>query len=144
VPRDLGWKALNTIHQGLLRVTGGRIGRTAYGMPVVELTTTGRKTGQPRTVVLTSPVQDGDTIVIVASRGGARDHPSWFLNLRDQPRVEVSFRGGARAPYVARVATPEERAELWPRATAVYKHYDSYQRRTEREIPLVLLDPDPA
>lgn len=141
MPRDLGWKALNAVHQGLLKVTGGRLGHTAYGMPVVELTTTGRKTGQPRTVVLTSPVQEGDTIVVVASRGGARDHPSWFLNLQAEPRVEVALKGGAPSPYTARVATPDERARLWPLAIAKYKNYGRYQGRTEREIPLVLLDP---
>jgi deazaflavin-dependent oxidoreductase (nitroreductase family) len=143
VPRNLGWKVLNTVHKGLVKVSGGRIGRTAGGMPVVELTTTGRKSGQPRTVMLTSPVQEGDTIVVVGSRGGARDHPDWVLNLQKEPRVEVSFKGGARAPYTARVATAEERARLWPKATAAYKNYDSYQRKTDREIPLVLLDPAP-
>jgi len=132
---------MNTIHRGLLKLSGGRMGWSVGSMPVLELTTTGRKSGEPRSVMLTSPVQEGDTIVIVASRGGDDHHPAWFLNLRDQPRVEVAFNGGARAPYTARVATADERARLWPRVTATYKGYAGYQRRTDREIPLVLLDP---
>ena len=110
-------------------------------MPVLELTTTGRKSGEPRSVMLTSPVQEGDTIVVVASRGGDDHHPAWFLNLRDQPRVEVAFKGGARVPYTARAATADERARLWPQVTATYKGYAGYQSKTDREIPLVLLDP---
>lgn len=141
MPSDLALKAMNTIHRGLLKLSGGRMGWSAGSMPVLELTTTGRKSGEPRSVMLTSPVQEGDTIVIVASRGGDDHHPAWFLNLRDQPRVEVAFKGGARAPYTARVATADERARLWPQVTATYKGYAGYQRRTDREIPLVLLDP---
>ena len=110
-------------------------------MPVLELTTTGRKSGQPRSVMLTSPVQLGDTIVIVASRGGDDHHPAWFLNLRDDPDVEVAFAGKQKRSMRARVATPQERAALWPRVTAAYKGYNSYQTRTDREIPLVLLEP---
>jgi deazaflavin-dependent oxidoreductase (nitroreductase family) len=110
-------------------------------MPVLELTTTGRRTGQPRSVMLTSPVQQGDAIVIVASRGGDDHHPGWFLNLRDHPDVVVAFAGKSKRSMRARVATPEERAVLWPRVTAAYSGYGGYQTRTEREIPLVLLEP---
>ncbi len=141
MPSDLALKAMNTIHRSLLKVTGGRLGWSTGSMPVLELTTTGRKSGEPRSVMLTSPVQEGDTIVVVASRGGDDHHPAWFLNLRDQPRVEVAFKGGARAPYTARAATADERARLWPQVTATYKGYAGYQRKTDREIPLVLLDP---
>ena len=86
-------------------------------MPVVELTTTGRKSGQPRSVMLTSPVQEGSTIVVVASRGGDDQHPAWFLNLRDKPEVEVSLKGQPKEPMRARIASPEERARLWPLVT---------------------------
>ena len=109
-------------------------------MPVVKLTTIGRKSGQPRSVMLTSPVQQGDTIVVVASRGGDDTHPAWFLNLRDNPNVEVAMKG-AKRPYVARVASADERADLWPKVTAEYKNYAGYQTKTEREIPSVLLEP---
>ena len=110
-------------------------------MSALELTTTGRKSGQPRTVMLTSPTQEGTTIVIVASRGGDDHHPGWFLNLRDNPDVQVAFGGKPKEPMRARVATEEERVELWPRVTAAYKGYAGYQQKTEREIPLVLLEP---
>jgi deazaflavin-dependent oxidoreductase (nitroreductase family) len=110
-------------------------------MLVVELTTTGRKSGQPRTVMLTSPVQEGETIVVVASRGGDDQHPAWFLNLRDKPEVEVALKGKPKQRMRARVATPEERARLWPQVTAKYKGYAGYQTKTTREIPLVLIDP---
>jgi len=109
-------------------------------MPVVELTTRGRKSGQPRRVMLTSPVQEGDAIVIVASRGGDDHHPAWFLNLRDDPNVEVAFAGNPTQRMRARVATPEERAALWPRITDAYQRYAGYQTKTDREIPLVLLE----
>jgi deazaflavin-dependent oxidoreductase (nitroreductase family) len=140
MPTDLQLKAMNALHRGLLKLSGGRLGWRAGGMPVLELTTTGRKSGQPRTVMLTSPVQEGDAIVIVASRGGDDHHPAWFLNLRDRPDVEVAFAGKPKQAMRARVATPEERAALWPRVAAEYKGYASYQTKTDREIPLVMLE----
>ncbi len=132
---------MNAIHRALLTISFGRLGSHAGGMPVVELTTTGRKSGQPRTVMLTSPVQQGDAIVIVTSRGGDDHHPAWYLNLRDHPDVEVAFAGKPKQSMQARVATPEERAALWRRVTAGYKGYANYQTKTDREIPLVLLEP---
>lgn len=141
MPTDWQLKAMNSLHQAVLKLTGGRLGWRAGPMPVLELTTTGRKSGRPRTVLLTSPVQEGDTVVIVASRGGDDHHPAWFLNLRDHPEVEITFAGKPKQRMHARIATPEERAELWPRVTATYKGYAGYQKKTEREIPLVLLEP---
>jgi deazaflavin-dependent oxidoreductase (nitroreductase family) len=78
---------------------------------------------------------------VVASRGGDDTHPAWFLNLSDNPDVEVRVRGKAKEPMRARVATAEERARLWPLVTQDHKNYAGYQKRTEREIPLVLLEP---
>ena len=141
MPSDLALKAMNAVHRGVLAVSFGRLGWKVQAMPALALTTTGRRSGEPRTVMLTSPVQEGDTLVVVASRGGDDRHPAWFLNLRDRPEVEVSFRGGARTPYTARVASPEERARLWPQVASTYKGYAGYQARTDREIPLVLLAP---
>jgi deazaflavin-dependent oxidoreductase (nitroreductase family) len=132
MPSDFQFKTMNAIHRAVLKVSGG---------PVVELTTTGRKTGQPRTVMLTSPVQEGSTIVVVASRGGDDHHPAWFLNLRDRPEVQVSTGGQPKRTMQARVATADERAALWPRVTAANKGYSNYQTKTDREIPLVLLQP---
>ena len=141
MPSDLQLKTMNAIHRGVLALSFGKLGWNAAGMPALELTTVGRKSGEKRSVMLTSPVQQGDTIVVVASRGGDPTHPAWFLNLRDNPDVEVAYKGGKRKPMKARVATAEERAELWPKVTSAYKGYASYQEKTTREIPLVLLEP---
>jgi deazaflavin-dependent oxidoreductase (nitroreductase family) len=91
--------------------------------------------------MLTSPLQEGTAFVVVASRGGDDHHPAWFLNLRDNPDVEVSVKGEPKRRMRARIANPEERARLWPRVTADHKNYAGYQTKTEREIPLVLLEP---
>ena len=141
VPSDLSWKALNTAHRWVLRLTGGRVGWRAAGMPVLELRTIGRKSGKPRSVMLPSPVQDGETWVVVASRGGDDHHPAWFLNLRDHPDVDVSRQGKPKRSMRARIATHQERALLWPQVTATYSGYAGYQEKTDREIPLVLLEP---
>lgn len=141
MPSDLFLKTMNTMHRGMLRLSLGHVGWKASGMPVLELTTIGRKSGQRRSVMLTSPWQEGSTLVIVASRGGDDTHPAWFLNLRDNPDVEVSLQGGAKEHMRARVASAEERARLWPLLTAEHTNYASYQTKTTREIPLVLLEP---
>jgi deazaflavin-dependent oxidoreductase (nitroreductase family) len=142
MPSDLQLKAMNAIHRTLMKLSGGKLGWNALNMPVIELTTVGRKSGQPRTVMLTSPLQEGSTIVVVASRGGDDTHPAWFLNLRDDPQVEVAMMGEGKRRMHARVATPEERARLWPLVTADHKNYAGYQTKTAREIPLVLLEPE--
>lgn len=141
MPSDFALKTMNAIHRGLLKVTGGRAGWKVANMPVLELTTTGRKTGRPRSVMLTSPVREGDALVVVASRGGDDQHPAWFLNLRDNPDVEVAVQGRPGQRMKARVATADERERLWSRITADYKNYADYQTKTSREIPLVLLEP---
>jgi deazaflavin-dependent oxidoreductase (nitroreductase family) len=141
MPNDVTLKAMNALHRALLTVTFGRLGWQAGPMPVLELTTTGRKSGKRHTVLLTSPVREGDAWVIVASRGGDDRHPAWFLNLRENPDVEVRLAGKARQRMRARVATPEERARLWPQVTSTHQGYAGYQEKTDREIPLVLLEP---
>lgn len=140
MPSDFVLKTMNAVHRGLLKVTGGRAGWKVWSMPVLELTTTGRKTGRPRSVMLTSPLQEGEALVVVASRGGDDHHPAWFLNLRENPEVEVALQGQPARPMRARVATPEERERWWPRITADYENYAGYQTKTSREIPLVLLE----
>jgi len=132
---------MNAVHRAALRVSGGRIGREARGMPVLELVTTGRRSGAARAVMLTSPMREGEAYVVVASRGGDDRHPAWFLNLRDDPRVQVAVAGGPRQPMLASIATPEERARLWPHIAGSHQNYADYQKRTRREIPLVLLRP---
>jgi deazaflavin-dependent oxidoreductase (nitroreductase family) len=91
--------------------------------------------------MLTSPIRDGEAIVVVASRGGDDRHPDWLLNLQAEPRVEVALRGGPRRPMLARVAAAAERERLWKEIIAFHPRYAGYQRRTSREIPVVLLLP---
>jgi deazaflavin-dependent oxidoreductase (nitroreductase family) len=141
MPSDLVLKSMNTAHRLLLKITGGRLGYDAGGMPVLELTTIGRKSGQPRSVMLTAPLTENGNLVIVASRGGDDVHPAWFLNLRANPKVEVSVKGGPKEPRTARIATAEERARMWPQIAGKYRNYAGYQKKTAREIPLVVLDP---
>ncbi len=141
MPSDLVLKTMNNAHRLLVKVTGGRLGYDAGGMPVLELTTTGRKSGQSRSVMLTSPLSENGRLVVVASRGGDDVHPAWFLNLRADPKVEVSVKGGPKEPMTARIATAEERARMWPQIATKYRNYAGYQKRTDREIPLVVLDP---
>ena len=142
MPSNLVLKSMNAIHRGVLALSFGKLGWDAGGMPVLELTTTGRRSGEARSVMLTSPHQDGDTLVIVASRGGDDIHPAWYLNLTANPHVQVKWKGGQQRTYTARTATPDERAALWGPITERYKNYAGYQTKTEREIPLVLLTPD--
>jgi deazaflavin-dependent oxidoreductase (nitroreductase family) len=143
MPSDLFFRGLNTVHRTVMKLSGGRLGWDVANMPVLELTTTGRKSGRPHTVVLTSPVRDGDAIVVVGSRGGDNHHPAWFLNLRDNPDVDVAIGREPKRLMRARVADPDERARLWPQVVARYKGYGDYQTKTDREIPLVLLEPRP-
>lgn len=141
MPSDVVLKLMNAAHRVAIRLTGGTLGWSAMDMPVLELTTTGRKTGQPRTVLLTSPLQLGQTYVVVASRGGDDTPPAWLGNLVAVPEVQVAVAGGAKTAMRARVATAAERADLWPRVIADHSLYDGYQRKTSREIALVLLEP---
>ena len=141
MPSDLFLKGMNTVHRTVQKISGGRFGWDVANMPVLELTTTGRKSGRPRTVLLTSPLRDGDAIVVVASRGGDDHHPAWLVNLRANPDVEVAIGRQPKRPMRARIADPDERARLWPQVVAKYKGYGDYQTKTDREIPLVLLEP---
>lgn len=141
MPSDAVLKLMNRTHRVLIAVSGGRAGRSFSGMPVVELTTTGRKSGQPRSCMLTSPYQEGDRTYLVASRGGDDHNPAWFLNLLDNPDVIVSIRGGPEEKMRADVADREERARVWPLITSKHTNYANYQKKTQREIPVVVLTP---
>jgi deazaflavin-dependent oxidoreductase (nitroreductase family) len=141
MPSDAVLKLMNTVHKNAIRWTGGRLGWSVGKLPIIELTTTGRRSGEPRTVILLSPVQEGGTFVIVASRGGDDRHPAWFHNRSADPEVEVASKGRPKRTMSARVATADERARLWPQVVAAYKSYAGYQERTKRVIPLVLLEP---
>lgn len=139
---DLGLKAMSRTHHAVVRLSRGRVLSRAFGMPVVELHTIGRTSGQDRTTMLTSPIVESDRVVLVASKGGDTRNPDWFRNLVDHPDVVVGMDGTLRAMR-ARVATEEERSVLWPRVVSTYRGYASYQRRTVRQIPLVICEPRP-
>ncbi len=109
------------------------------GAPVLLLDHVGRKSGKKRTNPLIC-TEDGEDLVIVASKGGIDKHPAWYLNLRANPETTVNWRGERRRVR-ARDATDSERERLWPIMADVYPPYDSYQRRTERRIPVVILEP---
>jgi deazaflavin-dependent oxidoreductase (nitroreductase family) len=136
---DIGLKTMSRVHRAVLHLSGGQLLGSAFGMPVVELHTVGRKSGLPRSTMLTAPVTDGDQVVLVASKGGDDRDPDWYRNLMAHPEVELTM-AGQRRPMLARRASAAEKAELWPRVVAAYRGYGSYQRRTERDIPLVILE----
>jgi len=138
--KDMMMRVVTGFHKAVFRASNGRLANRGYGMPVLQLTTTGRKSGKRRTTMLTSPVQDGDRMVLVASNGGDDRHTNWYLNLRDDPNVEITMDGRTR-PMRARVASADEKAELWPRVVAAHRGYAQYQTRTNRDIPLVILEP---
>jgi deazaflavin-dependent oxidoreductase (nitroreductase family) len=138
--KDTAAKIVTGLHRTIFRTTKGKVLGKAGGMPVVELHTIGRKSGKRRSTMLTSPIVEGDRVVLVASWGGDDRHPTWYLNLRDNPEVEITMDGADRQ-MVARTADAAEKAELWPRITGEYKGYAGYQTKTDREIPVVLLDP---
>lgn len=135
---DLVLKTISAANRGLYRLTGGKLGGKFGDAPVLLLTTKGRKSGKPRTLPLLY-LRDGDALVLVASKGGAPQHPAWFLNLRDEPDVEVEV-GRTRERRRARVASDEERARLWPELVEMFPGYAQYETKTTRRIPVVLLD----
>jgi deazaflavin-dependent oxidoreductase (nitroreductase family) len=131
------WQGFTQMHVRAYRATGGRIGRTYKGSPVLLLDHIGRKTQKKRT----SPLifgEDGDDLIVVASFGGAKRDPVWWPNLKANPHTTVNVRGEKRR-VVARQADPAEKARLWPMMVDVYAPYEAYQRKTERDIPVVIL-----
>ena len=141
---DRSWPLLRRVfglHRWLYEASGGRIGRRIpfVGAPMLLLDHVGAKSGIKRTTPLLY-IEDGPSLVIVASKGGYPSHPAWFHNLVANPDTTVRV-GRERRAGRARVATPEERARLWPRVVSAWGGYAGYQRRTEREIPLMILEP---
>jgi F420H(2)-dependent quinone reductase len=140
---DRTWPLLNRvigIHTAAYRLTGGRIGgRIPGGAPMLLLDHVGAKSGEPRTTPLLY-VEDGRNVVLVASKGGNPRNPAWFYNLLANPDTTVQI-GSERRAVRAREARVEERGPLWAKAVAAYSDYRTYQQRTEREIPLVVLEP---
>jgi deazaflavin-dependent oxidoreductase (nitroreductase family) len=134
---ELFWR----VHPWIYRVTGGRLGANiGIAMPVLLLTTTGRKSNQPRTKALTY-LPEGDACIVIASFAGEPRHPDWWLNLQANPRAEIQ-RGAAVTRVRAREAEGAERERLWQRVLAAESSYATYQERTSRRIPVVVLEPE--
>ena len=127
------------LHAAVFRATNGRVLGRMLKSPVLLLVTVGRKTGQRRTTPLLY-LEDGDRYVIVASNGGTAKHPVWWLNLRANPEAVVEV-GGKEIPVRARETEGEEKARLWKELVKMYPPYQDYQDRTDRRIPVVLLQP---
>jgi deazaflavin-dependent oxidoreductase (nitroreductase family) len=133
----IAMKVLGTLHRWLYRVSGGKLGKSFFGSPVLLLTTTGRRTRQSRTWPLTY-LPEGDRLIIIASNGGQPNHPAWYLNLLTNPQVSVQLGDRVRT-MVAHPTEGDERARLWSRVVEEYPAYGEYQRKTDRQIPVVVL-----
>ena len=130
---------MSSWHRALYRITGGVIGRRLVDNDMLLLTTRGRATGNEHTVPLLY-LRDGECLVVVASYGGRDRHPEWYLNLVTEPSVTAQI-GRKRKSFRARTAGEDERERWWPRVVAAYSDYAVYQGRTERQIPLIMLEP---
>ena len=133
------WERGTSLHSAIYGLSGGRLGGTSNGAPVVLVDSIGRKSGKRRTHPLICDEQ-GEDIVVVASKGGIEQHPAWYLNLMASPETTINWRGEKRRVR-AREAEGEERERLWSRMVEVYPPYAQYQTRTERRIPVVVLEP---
>lgn len=135
--KDANVRFLSSLHTALFRLTGGRLGSRLVRNDMMLLTTIGSSTGREHTVPLLYLEHDG-ALVVVASYGGRPDHPQWFKNLLTNPLGRAQL-GSESFQVDSRVASPEERALLWPRVIGAYDGYEVYQSRTDRVIPLVVL-----
>jgi len=138
--RDLQMKGMNAVHKTVLKLSGGRLLNSFGTMPVVELHTIGRSSGKRRSTMLTAPIHHDGTYVLVASRGGDDRDPDWYRNLVANPEIELTV-DGETLELTARVASDEEKAEMWPRIVEAYKGYAGYQEKTDRNIPVVVCEP---
>ena len=131
----VGW--VNRHIQAYIRSDGTKGHEWRPGVPTLLLTTTGRRTGtRHRTALIYG--RDGEDYVVVASKGGAKKHPAWYLNLEADPKVDVQV-SAEKFPAVARTATGDERSRLWQAMNKIWPSYEYYQKKTEREIPVVVL-----
>ena len=133
-------RTISGTHEFWYRMTGGLVGGSLGRLPVLLLTTTGRKSGKKRTTPLVY-LADGDNLVIIASNGGSDQHPEWWLNLRANPNAEVQVGPDVKS-VIAEKAEGTERERLWREVNELYDGYDEYQRSTKREIPVVVLRPE--
>lgn len=137
--KDASVRRWSRFHTFLYRITGGLLGRRLVDNDMLLLTTHGRETGDAHTVPLLY-LTDGDRYVVIASYGGRDSHPDWYHNLVEDPIVKVRTPGSTKT-MSARRSGPDERAVWWPRVLEAYHGYGTYQRRTDREIPVVFLEP---
>jgi deazaflavin-dependent oxidoreductase (nitroreductase family) len=136
-----GWWFVNVamrIDRVLLPVTGGRLS-ASIGQPVGLLKTIGAKSGEPRSTPLLYSTR-ADDVILVASKAGSPRNPAWYHNVRAHPEVELLAPGGLTGRYIAREAQGTERDELWQQSLDLYSGYDAYQERTDRRIPVVVLE----
>ena len=133
------WERFTDLHTVVYKLSRGRISGRAMGAPVLLVESVGRKSGKRRTHPLICS-EEGDDLIVVASKGGIDRHPAWYLNLKANPETTAWWRGKKRRVR-ARDADERERERLWPKMVEVYRPYASYQRRTERQIPIVILEP---
>ncbi len=132
-------KLLADTHIFLYRASNGRIGSNVAGLPMLLLTTTGRRSGKTRTTPLVY-VEENGSYAVIASNGGSKGDPSWWLNLKSNPQAILQI-GSSQLAVKARKAGAEQRKKLWKKATEIYPGYDEYQNRTDRKIPVVVLKP---
>jgi deazaflavin-dependent oxidoreductase (nitroreductase family) len=137
---NLGFRILGGIHSIVYRLTGGKVAGKFRNAPVLLLTTTGRKSGQPRTNPLLYTRAGDNAYMVIASKGGADQHPLWYLNLQANPLAEVTI-GRQMLPVRARDAEGEERERLWRALADLNPGYDRYAKKTSRRIPVVVLEP---
>ena len=135
---NLLFRIVGSTHRRVYSLTGGKVGGRIAKLPVLLLTTTGRKSGRPRTQPL-AYTEAGDGYAVIASKGGAAQHPLWYLNLRVNPLADVTV-GRAKRKVRARDAEGEERDDLWRALADIYPGYDRYARKTSRTIPVVVLE----
>jgi deazaflavin-dependent oxidoreductase (nitroreductase family) len=138
-PTNLFFRMLGGIHRRVYLLSGGKLGGRIGKLPVLLLTTTGRKSGRPRTQPLTY-TNATNGYAVIASKGGAAQHPLWYLNLRAHPNAQVTI-GRDTRKVRARDAEGKEREQLWRALTDLYPGYDTYAARTSRRIPVVVLEP---
>jgi deazaflavin-dependent oxidoreductase (nitroreductase family) len=136
---DLTFKVASRLHSAVYRISGGKAGGRMGTLDVLLLTTTGRKSGKQRTVPLLY-TSDDDSLVVIGSKGGTPENPAWYLNLSADPHATVTLGRETRA-VTARTAEGEERERLWRRMADAYPSYDTYQTKTSRRIPVVVLEP---
>lgn len=137
--KDSSVRRWSRIHVGIYRLTRGLLGRRLADNDMLLLTTSGRRSGVPHTVPLLY-LRDRNNLVVIASYGGRADHPDWYLNLDSNPEVTIQLNSKV-FEAVARTATATERDRWWPRVEQAYEGYEVYQGRTDREIPVVFLQP---